>query len=102
METIRTNGFTAKDLFNATSATPIKDVKGLQINVVDVMVTEKDGEVVGYMKADDGTLYATISATVNEQIAALAEILNDMESVPVVVITQTSKNGREYFMLEMQ
>ena len=45
METIRTNGFTSKDLFNVGSATPLKEVEGKTIEVTGKIVNNsyKDG-----------------------------------------------------------
>lgn len=102
MEKIKTKGFTAKDEFNASSATPIKMAKNGVIEVTDVMVKDKaDGETVGYMKTTDGTIYATISATIIEQLVALAEMVQ-AGPLTVMVVPKTSNGGREYFMLELQ
>lgn len=102
MEGFRTEGFTAKDLFNAASATPIKSLKGSSIEVTDVMVSvNSDGELVGYMKDTQGIIYATISSTVIDQLKPLAELLDDASSIRIGVISKTSDNDREYFMLEL-
>ena len=101
METIKTKGFTPKDAFNATSATPIKDAKNSVLKVTDIMVKDKaDGETVGYLKTDDGTIYATISNTVIEQLVALADMLTEPQDV--LVVPKQSNSGREYFLLELQ
>lgn len=102
METLRTKGFSAKDEFNSASATPIKAAKNSVVKITDIMVKDKvDGETVGYLKADDGTIFATISATVIEQLVPLAGLL---EAGPqdILVVPKTSGSGREYFMLELQ
>ena len=107
MEKLMTKGFTAKDEFNAANSTPIKMAKNAVITVVDLMVKDKlpddDGKVetVGYLKAEDGTIYATISSTVIEQMIALADILNEGPQ-DVLVVPKTSNGGREYFLLELQ
>lgn len=102
METIKTKGFTVKDEFNSASATPIKVVKNSVIKVTDIMVKDKvDGETVGFLKAEDGTIYATISATVIEQLVSLSVIL-DNGPQNILVVPKTSGQGREYFMLELQ
>lgn len=99
MEKIKTNGFTAKDEFNSASATPIKIAKNSIIKVTDVMIKDKaDGETVGYLKAEDGTIFATISATVIEQLISLV----DLVPAEVLVTPKQSNQGREYFMLELQ
>ena len=98
METIRTNGFTAKDMFNAGSATPLKQAEGKAFEVKDVCVKENaEGQLVGYIKTADGTVYATISQTVVEQVKTLAEML----PAKVTVITKKSNAGRDYLMLEL-
>lgn len=98
METIRTNGFTAKDLFNAGSATPLKQAEGKALEAKDVCVKENaEGQLVGYIKTADGTVYATISQTVVEQVKTLAEML----PAKVTVISKKSNAGRDYLMLEL-
>lgn len=107
MEKIKTEGFTAKDEFNSASATPIKLAKNSVITVTDIMIKDKmpdeDGKVetVGYLKSNDGTIYATISATVIEQLVALFDILKEGEQ-NILIVPKTSNGGREYFMLELQ
>ena len=98
MELVRTNGFTAKDLFNVASATPIKNVEGQELNITDVCIRpNKDGEAVGYMKDDNGVCYATISSTCIEQIETLAELV----PTTVKVNSKKSNAGRTYFVLEL-
>ena len=98
METIRTNGFTSKDLFNVGSATPLKEVEGKTIEAKDVCVKENaERQLVGYIKDADGTVYATISQTVVEQVKTLAE----MVPANVTVISKRSNAGRNYLMLEL-
>lgn len=103
METIRTKGFTAKDIFNSTASTPIKEVKAETIKVADIYVKDKaDGDTVGYLKTDEGTIYATVSATVIDQLPALAEmIVVNEDAVEVKVVPKTSNSGREYYILEL-
>lgn len=107
MELIRTKGITAKDIFNATSAKSIKDIKDETISVNGVFVKEKaeeDGKVttVGYLKTEDGVIYATVSATVIEQLEPLAEMLDETGSVcNIKVVGKTSNANREYFQLEL-
>lgn len=108
MEKIKTKGFSAKDEFNASNCTPIKMAKNTIIKVVDIMIKDKmpddDGkiETVGYLKAEDGIIYATISATVIEQLLSLVEILEVEGPQDVLVVPKTSNGGREYFLLELQ
>lgn len=112
MEKIKTAGFTAKDEFNTASATSIKMVKNTVIKVTDAMVKEttklvetedgaKDSNIVGYLKTEDGTIYATISGTAIEQIIALVDLLKEGPQ-DILVATRESSKGREYFMLELQ
>ena len=106
MEKTKSKGFTAKDEFNASSATPIKEAKGETLNVKDVMVTEKfdDKEnknvLVGYIKTDDEQIYATISGTIINQLLALVEMVEDGTQT-VLVQSNQSNSGREYFMLKL-
>lgn len=98
MDRIRTEGFTAKDLFNASSSTPLKDVVGTKLDITDLCVTEKnDGTVAAYLKATDGTVYATISTSVISQIDGLVELL----PATVVAVSKKSNGNRDYLQLEL-
>ena len=98
MERIRTKGFSSKDLFNASSSTPLKDVVGVQLEIEDLCVTEKnDGTVAAYLKASDGNIYATISSSVIGQIEGLSELL----PATVVAVSKKSNGNRDYLMLEL-
>lgn len=98
MERIRTKGFTAKDLFNASSSTPLKDVAGQELMVTELCVTEKnDGTVAGYLKLEDGTVIATISSSVIAQFEGLAELL----PATIKAVSKKSNGNRDYLMLEL-
>ena len=104
MEVIRTKSITARDAFNTTSALGLKDMKNDSIIVTGVLVKDKtDNEgkvtVVGYLKAEDGTMYATVSSTVLDQLEALAEIVETEETCEVTIIPKESKDGNEYIQL---
>jgi hypothetical protein len=108
METLKTPGFTAKDEFNATSSVPIKMAKNSILEVQDMMIKDKlpdkntgKVETVGFLKATDGTIYATISSTVIEQLLSLETILREGPQ-KIMVVPHTSNGGREYFTLELQ
>ena len=95
---IRTSGITGKDVFNCGSSTPIKDVVGVQLNVVDIYVTDKeDGTTAGYLKTTDGQMYATISNSILGQLEGLAELL----PATVVAVSKKSNSNRDYLMLEL-
>lgn len=102
MENFKTSKFTAKDMFNSTSATSIKDVNGLEIKVVAVAVKDRaDGEEqAGLLKAEDGTIYVTTSVTIMEQLMALREMVEE-GTQKVKVISRKSKNDRDYYLLEL-
>lgn len=98
MKELRTPGFTAKDLFNASSSKALKDVIGEELKVTDLCVVEKnDGVVAGYLKVEDGTVYATISTSVTAQFDGLMELL----PATVKAVNHTSNGNREYLMLEL-
>lgn len=105
MEKTRTKGFTAKDEFNASTATPIKEATGEILEVEDVMVAEKHDNdevvVVGYLKTTNGDMYATISDTIINQLLALIEMIDEDGSQKVSVQAKTSNAGRQYFMLQL-
>lgn len=104
MEIIRTKTITAKDIFNSTSALPLKDMKDKTILTTGVLVKDKTDDegkvtVVGYLKAEDGTMYATVSSTVLEQLEPLAEMVDGGDTCEVTVIGKKSNGNREYIQL---
>lgn len=102
MENFKTSKFTAKDMFNSTSATSIKDVEGKEIKVVAVAIKNRaDGEEqAGLLKAEDGTIYVTTSVTIMEQLLALREMVEE-GSQTVKIVGRTSNNNRTYYLLEL-
>ena len=102
MENFKTSKFTAKDFFNSTSATSIKEVEGKEIKVVAVAIKNRaDGEEqAGLLKAEDGTIYVTTSVTIMEQLLALREMVEE-GSQTVKIVGRTSNNNRTYYLLEL-
>ena len=85
MEKIKTQGFSAKDEFNAANSTPIKVAKNTIIRVTDIMVKDKlpddadKVETVGYLKAEDGTIYAIKEGSVIIKVTALSGVSEEIE-----------------------
>lgn len=106
-----TNGanFGAKDVFNITGAETLDSVKGSTIRVVGAAlgldVSHDTGEEVatGYLKAEDGAIYSTISPTAQQSIDALIVVFNDEPNTPVDIKVNTRKSnaGREFIVLTM-
>ena len=105
MEEIRTNNFTAKDMFNAATARPLKSAIGQTLNVVGVWVCERpdlNGEIqtVANIKTDDDSIYGTISETVIRSVIALPEMLED-GPVAINVEERPGKGGRNYLVINL-
>ena len=105
MVEIRTNNFTAKDMFNAATAKPLKSAIGQKLNIVAIWVTERpdlDGVVktVANLKCDDGNIYGTISDTVIRSVTALPELLEE-GPVAVNVETRPGSKGRDYIVITL-
>lgn len=105
MEEIRTNNFTAKDMFNAATARPLKSAIGQTLNVVGVWVCERpdlNGEIqtVANIKTDDDSIYGTISETVIRSVIALPEMLED-GPVAINVEERPGKGGRNYLVITL-
>lgn len=105
MEEIRTNNFTAKDMFNAATARPLKSAIGQTLNVVGVWVCERpdlNGEIqtVANIKTDDDSIYGTISETVIRSVIALPEMLED-GPVAINVEEKPGKGGRNYLVITL-
>ena len=92
-----------KELFNA-KASGQKIEKGLQIDVVNVgsyADTDKDGNPVDVSVLVDknGTVFTSISKTVNETLDMLEDIIMDDGHAVVEVCENTSNSGRKFYQL---
>lgn len=92
-----------KELFNA-KASGQKIEKGLQINVVNVgsyADTDKDGNPVDVSVLVDknGSVFTSISKTVNEALDMLEDIISDDGHAVVEVCENTSNSGRKFYQL---
>lgn len=105
MNEIRTKEFTAKDMFNSATATPLKSAIGKSIIVTGLWITERadnDGvvQVVANLKTSDGVIYGTISDTVIRSAVALPEILED-GPVTINVEERPGNKGRNYIVITL-
>lgn len=92
-----------KELFNA-KASGQKIEKGLQIDVVNVgsyTDTDKDGNPVNVsvLVNEDGSVFTSISKTVNETLDMLDDIISDDGHALVEVCENTSNSGRKFYQL---
>lgn len=92
-----------KELFNA-KASGQKIEKGLQIDVVNVgsyADTDKDGSPVDVSVLVDknGSVFTSISKTVNETLDMLEDIISDDGHAVVEVCENTSNSGRKFYQL---
>lgn len=92
-----------KELFNA-KASGQKIEKGLQIDVVNVgsyADTDKDGSPVDVSVLVDknGTVFTSISKTVNETLEMVEDIILDDGHALVEVCENTSNSGRKFYQL---
>lgn len=92
-----------KELFNA-KASGQKIEKGLQIDVVNVgsyADTDKDGSPVDVSVLVDknGSVFTSISKTVNESLDMLEDIISDDGHAVVEVCENTSNSGRKFYQL---
>lgn len=106
MEEIRTQEFTAKDMFNAATAKPLKSAIGQQLKVVGIWVCERpdlNGEIqtVANIKTEDGSIYGTISETVIRSVLALPEMLAEEKIITINVEERPGKGGRNYLVVTL-
>ena len=92
-----------KELFNA-KASGQKIEQGLQIDVVNVGSygdTDKDGNpvLVSVLVDKNGTVFTSISKTVNECLDMLTDIISDDGHAVVEVCESTSNSGRKFYQL---
>lgn len=93
-----------KDTINTSASVALQEIAGETINVEAVAIGEDadaDGEIkeVGYIKAEDGTIYGTISATALRSIDNIIDLLSDGEAVSVKVVMRKAKSGRDFITL---
>lgn len=106
MMEIRTEAFTAKDMFNSATAQPLKSAIGETLNIVAIWVCERpdlNGEVqtVANLKTDAGVIYGTISETVIRSVLALPEMLEESGSVAINVEERPGQKGRSYLVISL-
>lgn len=106
MEEIRTKEFTAKDMFNAATAKPLKSAIGEKLNVVGLWVCERPDlngvvQVVANIKTDDGSIYGTISDTVIRSLLALPEMLEEEGTITINVEERPGQKGRSYLVITL-
>lgn len=92
-----------KELFNA-KASGQKIEKGLQIDVVNVgsyADTDKDGDPVevSVLVDKNGSVFTSISKTINEILDMLEDIISDDGHAVVEVCENTSNSGRKFYQL---
>lgn len=92
-----------KELFNA-KASSHKIEKGLQIDVVNVGSyedTDKDGNAVSVsvLVDKDGTVFTSISKTINEMLDLVEDIISDDGHALIEICENTSNNGRKFYQL---
>ena len=92
-----------KELFNA-KASGQKIEKGLQINIVNVGTyadKDKDGNPVdvSVLVDENGSVFTSISKTVNEALDMLEDIISDDGHALVEVCENTSNSGRKFYQL---
>lgn len=92
-----------KELFNAKASSQ-KIAKGMQIDVVNVGEygdTDKDGNavMVSVLVDKDGTVFTSISKTVNETLDMLEDIIMDDGHALIEVCENTSNSGRNFYQL---
>ena len=105
MEEIRTKEFTAKDMFNAATAMPLKSAVGQTLSVTGIWVCERpdlNGEIqiVANIKTEDGSIYGTISDTVIRSVMALPQMLED-GPVVINVEERPGQKGRSYLVITL-
>ena len=106
MMELRTKEFTAKDMFNAATAQPLKSAIGQTLSITAVWVCERpdlegDVQTVANLKAEDGTIYGTISETVIRSVIALPEMLESGEPVAIKVEERPGQKGRSYLVISL-
>lgn len=105
-----TDNVTAIDLLNAHGTSlPVKDVKDSTITVVKMAIDEdvdEHGELkdVGYLFADNGNVYGTISGTAIRTIESMiAYVEQGLVTLPVniKVNMRKSKSDRDFITLQV-
>lgn len=105
MENLTWN-FTTKDVINASSSIALQTLKGEKFNIIGATIAERpdeNGEIrqIGLFKREDGMVLSTISDSVIKNMPLLLEYVKESgeQSVPVMVNSGKSANGREFITL---
>ena len=106
MVEVRTKEFTAKDMFNAATANPLKSTIGQTLEVVGIWVCERadlngEAQTVANIKTVDGKIYGTISDTVIRSILALPEMLEEDGVIKINVEERPGNKGRSYLIITL-
>lgn len=91
---------TKRELFNAKNNGRALE-EGLQLTVAECETYQDGDKKVGVLKAEDGTMYTTISQTVIDSFDDLADIIKEDGPVEVIVECGISNSGRKYYQLHI-
>lgn len=104
----KTNGWSARDKFNAVQADALNRHVGQTFTIAAMALGEdvdkSTGETLdaGYIRDTDGKMYTTVSSTTLEQLYALMEIGVDTEPIAVKVCeNQCLNSDSSYIYLDM-
>lgn len=104
----KTENFTRKMAINIGTSIALQDKVGQKINsiVAAAVVTGIDRETgeekqVSVLVDAGGMFYSAISATVLEQMDDIIELIDDGEDFDVIVVSRTSKGGRDFITLNV-
>lgn len=91
---------TKRELFNAKNNGRALE-EGLQLTVAECETYQDGDKTVGVLKAEDGTMYTTISHTVIDSFDDLGDIIEEDGPVDVTVECGVSNSGRKYYQLHI-
>lgn len=103
-----TNNFDKKDLINSRSGLSLQDEEnGFVIEVTKAAtmedIDEESGEVkrISVLIDHEGKTYTSISATIDDIMDDVIELLDEGEPVSLRLLKRTSSNGREFLSFQV-
>lgn len=103
MKTIFTNNVDKKGAFNAkNSAISMQEAGEILVSGVMLCLDEEEDKEVGFLIAEDGTAYSTISETAIRGLKDLEDWDLSEGPVTVEVVTRKSKAGRDFLTLAIK
>lgn len=102
IELIKSTGNVSnRDLINARTSVPLKDVVGQQIEAVKAFTFKQDDLLVFCFQDDEGEYYSTISSAIIEVSDFVIDEIDSQGRVALTCTSHKSNSGRDFLLLRL-